>query len=296
MAGSSIPVDLFNPGQVFACIGLVEAADRLLGSCVGGFDWFGSDFCRFRLAAPDATDPLHEVFHWLSGAEIEALAPAGCTLATDKWGVPTVLLPEAAAFPMKLPDSPATLPTRLRGIGTSDGPCIILDHWGDSTVRDNVKFWAGAAGYPGAALAKDALDYVRDELIVAKKDPFSLAHPQSSSFRFDWRRDYTPLDAGFSPNQHGNVVMIGYPLVELLAAIGVGNARPKRTPRNKLEYRYSVPGVESGEPLLDLIFLRAVLGGADLGFPRRDFVMQLDWPGQENQARCIVNVIEETKQ
>lgn len=295
MARSSIPVDLFNPGQVFACIGLVEAANTLIGPCIGGFDWFDGRGCRFHLETGNASDPLQEVLQWLANAETEALAPADCDLATEKWGVSTVILPEAAPFPMKLPDSPATLPTRLRGPGSPVANAIFIDHWGDATIRDNVKFWAGAAGYPGAALAKDALDHVRDELIAGFADPFNLAHPQSSSFRFDWRRDYTPLDAGFSPNQHGNVVMIGYPLVELLAAIGVGNARPRKTPRNKLEYRYSVLGVNADEPLLDLIFLRAALGGADLGFPCRNFVMQLDWPGQENQARCIVNVIEETR-
>ena len=143
---------------------------------------------------------------------------------------------------MRLPDSPATLPTRLT-CRLGDGErCLVLDYWGDTTICDNVKFWAGAAGYPGAALAKDALEHVRDRLLDVADDPFSLAHPQSSSFRFDLRRDYTPLDAGFSPNQHGNVVMVGYPLVELLAAIGMTHARPKRPGRSKLEYRYSVPG------------------------------------------------------
>lgn len=295
MARSSIPVDLFNPGQVFACIGLVEAADALFGPAIGGFDWFGGDGCRFHFASAGESDPLQHILEWLANAEVQTLAPAGCNLATEKWGVRTVALPEAAPFSMKLPESPATLPTRLSRAGSPDSPSIILDHWGDSTMRDNIKFWAGAAGYPGAALAKDALEHVRDALLEPSESPFSLAHPQSSSFRFDWRRDYTPLDAGFSPNQHANVVMVGYPLVELLAAIGVGSARPRRTLRNKLEYRYSVLGVMDEEPLLDLIFLRAALGGSDLGFPRRDFVMQLDWPGQENQARCIVNVIEETK-
>jgi CRISPR-associated protein Csx14 len=31
-----------------------------------------------------------------------------------------------------------------------------------------------------------------------------------------------------------------------------------------------------------------------LPFPTRNFTMQLDWPGQENQARCITTVREET--
>jgi CRISPR-associated protein Csx14 len=173
---------------------------------------------------------------------------------------------------------------------------IVIDYWGDETVRDNVKFWGGSGGYPGAALARDALDSVREDLTGCTTDPFSVGKPQSSSFRLDWRRDYVPLDAGFSPNAHGDsFVMTGYPIVELLAAIGLSHARPKRTERNKLEYRYSVPGMTDPKTLYDPILLRAALGGADLGLPHRDFVMQLGWPGQENQARCITNVIEETR-
>ena len=72
--------------------------------------------------------------------------------------------------------------------------CIRIDHWGDQTERDNVKFWAGASGYPGAALARDALSQMKalgdNPLAAAAADPFAVSGPQSSSFRFDWRRDY----------------------------------------------------------------------------------------------------------
>ena len=38
MAEASIPIDLTNPGQVFACLGFVESAEVLLGEARGGFD------------------------------------------------------------------------------------------------------------------------------------------------------------------------------------------------------------------------------------------------------------------
>lgn len=122
-------------------------------------------------------------------------------------------------------------------------------------------------------------------------DPFNFAAPMTSSFRFDMRRDYVPLDAGFSLNAHGAMTTVGYPLVELLAAIGLQNARPQRPERrDKLVYRYAVTDVA-----LPTIFARAVLGCAKLGFPLRTFTMRLDWPGQEGQARCIVEAREEEK-
>lgn len=288
MAQADIPVDLFNPGQVFACLGFLEAAEVLLGDAEGGFDWRDGAATRFTLRAAGDGDPVAAVLAFLAEAEVKAVAPAGSRQATGKWGVQTVALDDGVPFPFPDPPSPATLPAVLTAEGR---PAIVIDHWGDATLRDTVKFWAGAAGYPGAALARDCLDLVRGRAAAAVEAPFALSAPQSSSFRFDWRRDYIPLEVGFSPNQHGGLVMVGFPLVEILAAIGLSNARPQRI--DKLHYCYGVVQPAAPGGLLPPMLLRAALGGATLPFPRRIFRMQLGWPGQENQARCIVNVVEE---
>jgi CRISPR-associated protein Csx14 len=131
-----------------------------------------------------------------------------------------------------------------------------------------------------------------DEIVL---DPFNAPARQSSSFRFDWRRDYVPLDIGFSLNVHSGdrFCTIGYPIVELLAAIGLTHARPARPKRSsKLEYRYSVVSADDGTQLLDPIFHRAALGAVRLPFPQRFFQMNLGWPGKEGQARCITTVEE----
>jgi CRISPR-associated protein Csb3 len=53
MAEASIPVDLINPGQVFACLGLMEAAEILCGPCEGRFDYRGSESAaHFALSRP----------------------------------------------------------------------------------------------------------------------------------------------------------------------------------------------------------------------------------------------------
>ena len=289
MAEASIPVDLANPGQVFACLGIVEAAEVLSGAVEGGFDWQDRDEARFRLAAPGDEDPIVRVLHFLDDATVESVAPPNSSNRTEKWGVDTTPS-ESSVFPFRDPRSPATLPARLVD---ATGNTIVIDYWGDETKRDNVKFWAGSGGYPGVGLVRDALDLVRDRILEDAEDPFAVTARQSSSFRFDWRRDYVPIDAGFSPNMHGDVGMQGYPVVELLAAIGLTHARPWR--HTKLEYGYGVPGVvDSG--LYPPIFLRAALGARQPlfpGMPLRRFRMQLDWPGQENQARCITDVTEE---
>ena len=111
-----------------------------------------------------------------------------------------------------------------------------------------------------------------------------------------WRRDYIPLHAGFSLNAHGNIETLGYPLVELLAAIGLTHARPLRPSwRDKLTYAYAVAGrARTGDDTwLPLPLLRAALGKAPLPFAMRHFKMLLDWPGKKDQARSITTVTEE---
>ena len=289
MAEASIPVDLANPGQVFACLGFVEVAEALSGVVEGGFDWQDRDEARFRLAAAGDEDPIMRVLHFLDAATVKSVAPSNSSNRTEKWGVDTTPS-ESSVFPFRDPRSPATLPACLEDAA---GNAIMIDYWGDETRRDNVKFWAGSGGYPGAGLVRDALDLVRDRILEDAEDPFAVTARQSSSFRFDWRRDYVPIDAGFSPNMHGDVGMQGYPVVELLAAVGLTHARPLR--HTKLEYSYGVAGTADSS-LYPSIFLRAALGARQPlfpGMPLRRFRMQLDWPGQENQARCITDVTEE---
>lgn len=298
MAESEIPVDLLNPGQVFACLGFVEAAEVLLGDARGLFDW--SDDLRpvFRVQAAGATPPVREVLRFLSEAEAVGQAVEGsrCFGQNDKgkalwnssWGK-LEAVPREGGYPFSDPRSPATVRCVLRR-GSAE---IVIDYWGDETRRDNVKFWAGAGGYPGSGLARDALELIAGRVMEFVDDPFALGAPQSSSFRLDWRRDYIPIDIGYSLNKHSNLVTLGYPVVELSAAIGLCHARPKRI--HKLEYLYEVVGrsPDYDPDWLEPRFLRAALGAAPLPFPTRRFRMSLAYPGKEGDARAITTVHEQ---
>lgn len=290
MAESSIPVDLFNPGQVFACLGLLELADHLLGDALGAFDWSDETKVCFRIGASGDKKPVESAIAFLRNATVTSHSPSKSELSTGSWGVTTQQMDVSREpFPFPAPDSPATLPTRL----TSGEHHFDIIHWGDdfpSSGRDNVKFWAGAGGYPGAALAQDALALIKAMPADITADPLNASARQSSSFRFDWRRDYIPMEIGFSLNAHSGerFCTVGYPLVEVLAAIGLSFARPKRV--SKLEYHYGVASGSEGMPLLDPVFLRAALGVTSLPFSQRSFTMKLGWPGKENQARCITTV------
>jgi CRISPR-associated protein Csx14 len=293
VAEASIPVDLWNPGQVFAFLGFVEAADVLLGGAEGVFDWSDAVATRFALRAHGDDNPVTAVLAFLDEADVIAEAP--CQSRTQRewltsWG-PVRQLSAGAAYPSPDPDSPAT----LRAVLSVGSRQLRLEHWGDATQRDNVKFWAGSRGYPGSALARDAVKLVHGCCVAAAADPFAVAEPQSSSFRLDWRRDYIPIDAGFSLNAHdGRIATLGYPIVELLAALGLTHARPERL--TKLDYRYGVSGRDAqiGDLWLPPSLLRAALGGGLPAFPSRRFRMELGWPAKKDQGpRAITTVIEE---
>ncbi len=298
MSRASIPVDLLNPGQVFACLGLMEACAVLHGSVRAGFDWSDATADRFVLEVPQSASPVADVLEFLGSAQISSLAPAGVELATSRWKVDTNVAAPGEPYPIATPSSPATLPAVMRYGGRE----LRIDHWGDSTRRDNTKFWAGAGGYPGVALLRDAINLAAEQNFDAVADPFAVSAPQSSSFRFDWRRDSIAIDTGFSINEQKSIVSRGYPWVEVLAAIGLSHARPQSPePRNKLLYRYGVVGRGSGDPpdhaTVPPQILRVALGaGSTDPYRRRIFTMELGWPGQENQARAIRNVFEEQDQ
>lgn len=140
MADASIPVDLLNPGQVFACLGFMEAAEILCGPCEGGFVYNGSEsVAEFMLRVEGTQDPVSETLRFFVRAEVRAIAPMDSVLSTKRWEVETVRC-EDAVFPSEEPDSPAALPTLL-----IDGKnSVPIEHWADGSDRDNVKFWAGA--------------------------------------------------------------------------------------------------------------------------------------------------------
>lgn len=269
-------------------------AEVLLGNASGAFDWNKESETVFHVSAAGTTPPVEYVLNFLENARLITRAPAGSSLTKSwksGWGDEPEIDVPGKPFPIREPSGADKLPVVMRD--ENSGAEIVIDYWGDSTRRNNVKFWAGAGGYYGVAILRDILSCARGRMLQHISDPFSLSGVQTNSFRFDWRRDYIAVQDGFSTNKHKNIKMIGFPLVELFAAIGMTNARPKGF--SKLKYRYGVLGCADNS-LLDPLFHRFALGAGSTpipGHPFRRFVMNLGWPGKEGQARCITQVFEE---
>ena len=89
MAESTLPVDLFNPGQIFACVGILEGADVLLGAAKGAFDWADGEEVLFRVSANGDEPPVGRVLRFLEAARVVARAPHASSSLNGwikKWG------------------------------------------------------------------------------------------------------------------------------------------------------------------------------------------------------------------
>jgi len=303
MSEASIPVDLFNPGHVFACLGFLEAADVLLGDAEGGFDWSDSASVLFQLKATGEVDPFETVLAYLAAAQPAAYAPKGfLEPATeqadddedsgedvDTEGDVSALM-QAEVFPAKSGDS-TSLPVFLQCSGR---PNIAVSHWADGSSRDTFKLYAGnrsakkitramltgARGKPngqtGGGIKARGISQLwadqRDELI---KSPFLLT-PMGGSFNFDARGAWTAIDAGYSPNTQKHQVASS-PVVQVLAAIGLEHARPCEF--GVRQVRYAAWG-----EMLPPILARPALSGRDGASLRKTFKFELALSGKNKIA------------
>ena len=288
MAQASIPVDLFNPGQVFACLGFLEAADALLGNAMGGFDWANEPSTCFTVQVEGDADPIFNVLEFLAQAQIRRLAPKGYSEpppatkrqrakklnqqdALDETNDPTGDGPVTVeTFPAPEADRLA-LPLRFEWNGRQ----LHVTHWCDASSRKPFKLFAGQqrswtiAGQMCQAV-RDLWDKHRQDLIF---DPFGLTVPLGgSSFKFGARKAWTSLGAGYSPDEQAHAVEAS-PVVEMLAAIGLEHARPDEFDTRDVRY-----GVWQG--LLPPALARPALGGTNVGVAMRTFRFKLELAGK----------------
>lgn len=243
MAEASIPVDPTNPGQVFACLGFTELAETLLGDAEGAFDWSGPE-TRFRLLAAGDRDPVQAALGFLREAAVVVLVPAGVGGDWPQDGRTSACFPSSGLSGGKgsKPMSPAALPVLL----VTPTRTISLSHWVDATGRETFKLFAGQQ--QGHSIASDLLGLgkpVRGKISIRSldadlgedlaRDPFGPTGSTKSSFGFDARGAWDALAVGAGLDALSIETRIS-PVVDLLAAIGLENARPLSEPRGVVRY------------------------------------------------------------
>jgi CRISPR-associated protein Csx14 len=200
-----VNVDPTNPGQFFACCGLLELADRLWGGAEG---WFERG--RFHIAANAtlghllamAMDPPEEVNQLADGLTVKPLiAP----LRFSFGGWITTPLTLDAWLTIKI--------DRNKVVSAANPP---WNFW--SGQQTSLRIWTSLR----LALAQQfsELDGPQGESL------FSIRVPLSGRFGFDPGAAWNALDVGFSPNEQG-LDVASSPAVELLAAIGIQRFRPE---------------------------------------------------------------------
>jgi hypothetical protein len=202
----TIPVDLTNPGQFFACCGLLELADRLWPGAEG---WFAEDAFHIQ-----AQSTLSNLIRAISTAELGALD------ADD-----------ATASPM------------LAKLGDSS---LRLDWWQDDrSGGKEMKVWAGSMESVGIARSmQNAMtdpEFGKPGLFDVGMVVRDVDNPANKKepFYFDARRAQNAhsRDIGFSPNDL-QLTTTAYPAVEFLCLVGLQRVLPKPTVQNRVyEYR-----------------------------------------------------------
>lgn len=312
MAEAAIPVDLFNPGQVFACLGFLEAADILLGDAEGGFDWADEANSRFRLCAKGDENPVEAVLTFLAEAEVERIGPVGYVDPPSKKGKkdaneedadeddeadvetgssgPTIELTKTF---LAAEGDRMALPIR---VGGGNRPTIELGHWADGSSRESFKLYAGnrsadkiaramltgtrkkatkkqkANGQSGDLKTKGVAQLWEEAREALVKHPFHVLTPMGGSFNFDPRGAWTAIDAGYSLNDQKHGISSS-PIVEFLAAWGLENTRPDEFKTRKV--CYTAWGI-----LLPPILARAALIGGVPSISMRRFTFGLALSGK----------------
>jgi CRISPR-associated protein Csx14 len=291
MGRAVIPVYLHNPGQVFACLGFLEAAEILCGPATGGFDWNENE--RFVLEAEGAENPVEAVLQFLANVTIYQLAPHGW-VDPPKQKLKKTKIEEAEteenANAFKIADSfPAREGARMAlpiHLGGGNWPIVQLGHWADGSSRNSFKLYAGNRS--AAKIAADMLGLIR-EIWKSQRDsllhkPLDTLCPMGGSFNFDPRGAWTAIDTGYSPDIHkvkgGNV--LASPVVELMAAWGMEHARPNEYDVRQVRYavwRSSLP---------PMLARAAVSGGLTTTISSRCFRFPLALSGK-NKVICFAH-------
>lgn len=304
MAEAEIPVDLLNPGQVFACLGFLEAAEGLMGGASAGFEW-SATAARFQVEADGAHHPVAHVLEFLANATARRRGPAGYADAErealarkreesrKKALLKAQKKSESAPSP-KRSKRPAAQEAGSDSIEHEDGPldvidddmspsseldaatlpirlehegrCLDLAMWCDGSSRLSCKFFAGQQRAP--KIARSGLEGLH-RLWIARRDaltsdPFGIVIGMSGS---SFNLDARKAWTGIDAGYSPDEqghAVVASPVVEILGALGLEHARPAGG--RGLERRYRV-----WRELLPPSLARAVLGGSKIAAETRAF-------------------------
>lgn len=200
-ASFSVSVDVANPGQFFACCGLLELAHRLWSGAEG---WFDND--NFHVTSQNPADcnlinllERLRISQWTEDkfSGTRSIHPIGCghLFPTMDWW----LRYDWAHYLNKPHEKQVNL------------------------MSTPLKLWAG--NQSALQIALKLIQAFSNETISMADDLFNSSTPLTGRFGLDPRAAWSAQDVGFSPNAQGMEVNT-YPAVEMLGAIGLQRFKP----------------------------------------------------------------------
>ncbi|SRR5579885_664799 len=242
----SVHVDVTNPGQFFACCGLLELAHRLWPGAEG---WFAEANASFHVFCEDASVSLEELLKTLRTCEIAGLTDAEKKERDELEQEKRQLQRERKTLPDAKEARRLELGAKAReGVVIFNAPFSLSLDWWQSEDERTPKTWAGRQEvHKVARAAQEALDAVTDfpqlfdyscvmrlpcEYRSKPGDEKKAVEP----FYFDARRYVHALDTGFSLDVQ-DTDTLAHPAVELLALVGLQRFRPVATePPGAVDY------------------------------------------------------------
>jgi CRISPR-associated protein Csb3 len=207
-----IVVDPTNPGQFFACCGLLELADQLLpgAEVTGSFSAPRFQRCLFCISAQVAL---------CSSALVKVLVSCERT-AVDSYQ------PIAGSDGKPVKDARKTKPVLLRQNDKSRGQefALRLAWWLDELAGRQTRFKTWSAHNSAEGLIASLSSQIKADAIT-DGNLLQQRVGMTSRLGLDPRSSWNTLDTGFSPNDQ-QLPVDTYPATELLAAIGLETFRP----------------------------------------------------------------------
>lgn len=223
----TIPVDLTNPGQFFACCGLLELADRLWpkAEVEGNFSTPRFGRSQFRVFAKESFSSC-EIVSTLVKCERKVVHPYQPIKGSD-------------GKPVK--DAKKTQPVLLTLKDNARGAhfAFRLAWWLDELAGRQTRFKTWSAHKSAMDLISEAIENTNADKIT-DENLLQQCVGMTSRLGLDPRSSWNTLDTGFSPNDQ-NLPVDTYAATELLAAIGLESFRPSQSDEDHIYAVWSHP-------------------------------------------------------
>jgi CRISPR-associated protein Csb3 len=283
-ASFSLRVDLANPGQFFACCGVLELAHRLWPGAEGWFETEGSLF-HVR-AGGEGPCTLRRVTDALAEAEFAGnLSAAERKELDDLEQRRRQLTKEKKQLPSQDEERRLVLDKRRReGAIRLGEPFDLRLAWWQEDGDDVPKTFAGRQEVLRMALAmRSALPHAAlDERPLEYRCILKAEDVKVEPFYFDARRFAHALDTGFSLDvQERTLRALAAPMTELLALLGLQRFRPRQTPEERWTFEYFTWGQPLG------VAAAAVVGGAVPIVGRRGFRFRLQFRDDQKRYKAF---------